>query len=212
MSENNANPNSDWVRLNVGGKVFQTTKDTLSRSPESFFERLVQGHLSSEKDETGALLIDRSYKHFDTILNYLRTGVVNLDYKEKALKAFGRGNPMRATLKCKHMVNSIEIIIVKKLEQYMVIHDAVPATSCCTALYLSEKEDEYDVLQALRQRIEVKSHFGVYYVPNDFETNWVSIEAVLRSYGFMEDEFELNNEFSKSTANSWKFMRYLHDI
>ena len=32
----------DWVKLNVGGKVFQTTKTTLLREPKSFLARLIQ--------------------------------------------------------------------------------------------------------------------------------------------------------------------------
>ncbi|KAI1702977.1 BTB/POZ domain-containing protein [Ditylenchus destructor] len=79
MSGNNSTPKDDWVRLNVGGKVFQTTKDTLSRYPDSFLARLVNGGLSSDKDESGAYLIDADPEHFRTILNYLRRGSVTLD-------------------------------------------------------------------------------------------------------------------------------------
>ncbi|KAI1702973.1 BTB/POZ domain-containing protein [Ditylenchus destructor] len=79
MSGNNSTPNSDWIRLNVGGKVFQTTKDTLSRYPDTFLARLVNGDLPSAKDESGAYLIDADPEHFRTILNYLRRGSVTLD-------------------------------------------------------------------------------------------------------------------------------------
>ncbi|KAI1702975.1 poly-adenylate binding protein, unique domain-containing protein [Ditylenchus destructor] len=79
MSGNNSTPNDDWVRLNVGGKVFQTTKDTLSRYPDSFLARLVNSGIPSDKDESGAYLIDADPEHFRTILNYLRRGQVTLD-------------------------------------------------------------------------------------------------------------------------------------
>ncbi|KAI1706907.1 BTB/POZ domain-containing protein [Ditylenchus destructor] len=79
MSKTNSTAGSDWVRLNVGGTVFQTTKDTLSRYPDTFLARLVNGGIPSDKDESGAYLIDADPEHFRTILNYLRRGSVKLD-------------------------------------------------------------------------------------------------------------------------------------
>ncbi|GMT05754.1 hypothetical protein PENTCL1PPCAC_27928, partial [Pristionchus entomophagus] len=84
-----------WVRLNVGGQLFQTTRQTLcQREGNSFLARLCleDSELSSEKvrilmirsftrnkcadqrDETGAYLIDRDGQYFAPILNYLRHG------------------------------------------------------------------------------------------------------------------------------------------
>lgn len=36
------NENKQWVKLNVGGTYFLTTKTTLARDPNSFLFRLVQ--------------------------------------------------------------------------------------------------------------------------------------------------------------------------
>ncbi|XP_053577197.1 BTB/POZ domain-containing protein KCTD17 isoform X3 [Bombina bombina] len=69
-----------WVRLNVGGSVFLTTKQTLCREPNSFLWRLCQdSQLLSERDETGAFLIDRDPTYFGPILCYLRHGKLILD-------------------------------------------------------------------------------------------------------------------------------------
>ncbi|XP_029782943.1 BTB/POZ domain-containing protein KCTD2, partial [Suricata suricatta] len=66
-----------WVRLNVGGTYFVTTRQTLGREPKSFLCRLCcqeDPELDSDKDETGAYLIDRDPTYFGPILNYLRHG------------------------------------------------------------------------------------------------------------------------------------------
>jgi len=42
---------SEWVRLNVGGQLFLTTRTTLCRDPKSFFSRLCKDddNLASDK-------------------------------------------------------------------------------------------------------------------------------------------------------------------
>ncbi|XP_054390586.1 BTB/POZ domain-containing protein KCTD5-like isoform X4 [Pongo abelii] len=79
---------SKWVRLNVGGTYFLTTRQTLCRDPKSFLYRLCQADPDpdSNKDETGAYLIDRDPTYFGPVLNYLRHGklVINKDLAEEA--------------------------------------------------------------------------------------------------------------------------------
>ncbi|XP_026461800.1 BTB/POZ domain-containing protein KCTD5-like [Ctenocephalides felis] len=78
-----------WVKLNVGGTCFLTTKTTLSRDPHSFLARLIQeeSDLISDVDETGAYLIDRDPIYFHSVLNYLRHGklVLNKDLVEEGV-------------------------------------------------------------------------------------------------------------------------------
>ncbi|XP_071491940.1 BTB/POZ domain-containing protein KCTD5-like [Diadema setosum] len=80
---------SKWVRLNVGGTYFLTTRTTLCRDPKSFLCRLCQDDpdLSSDKDDTGAYLIDRDPMYFGPVLNYLRHGklVINKDLAEEGI-------------------------------------------------------------------------------------------------------------------------------
>ncbi|MED6290734.1 BTB/POZ domain-containing protein kctd5, partial [Characodon lateralis] len=78
-----------WIRLNVGGTYFLTTRQTLCRDPKSFLYRLSQAdpELDSDKDETGAYLIDRDPTYFGPVLNYLRHGklVLNRDLAEEGV-------------------------------------------------------------------------------------------------------------------------------
>ncbi|XP_016078627.1 PREDICTED: BTB/POZ domain-containing protein KCTD17, partial [Miniopterus natalensis] len=63
-----------------GGTVFLTTRQTLCREQKSFLSRLCQGEeLQSDRDETGAYLIDRDPTYFGPILNFLRHGKLVLD-------------------------------------------------------------------------------------------------------------------------------------
>ncbi|KAM7287794.1 BTB/POZ domain-containing protein KCTD9 [Ixodes scapularis] len=76
--------NPDWVLLNVGGKHFATTRSTLvSKEPRSMLGRLFGNGTSpawgSARDSRGAYLVDRSPRHFEPLLNYLRHGQLVLD-------------------------------------------------------------------------------------------------------------------------------------
>ncbi|XP_076845157.1 SH3KBP1-binding protein 1 [Brachyhypopomus gauderio] len=63
----------DIIHLNVGGKRFSTSRQTLTWVPDSFFSSLLSGRISTLKDETGAIFIDRDPSVFAPILNFLRT-------------------------------------------------------------------------------------------------------------------------------------------
>ncbi|KAG8230987.1 hypothetical protein J437_LFUL003945, partial [Ladona fulva] len=68
----------DIVHLNVGGTRYSTSRHTLTWIPDSFFTALLSGRISSLRDETNAIFIDRDPKLFSVILNYLRTGDIDL--------------------------------------------------------------------------------------------------------------------------------------
>lgn len=75
-------PKAEWVMINVGGKVFTTTRSTLTRfDPDSMLARMfgTDSEWSSRLDESGAYLIDRSPLYFEPIINYLRHGKLILD-------------------------------------------------------------------------------------------------------------------------------------
>uniref|UniRef100_A0A671K2D4 BTB/POZ domain-containing protein KCTD3 n=1 Tax=Sinocyclocheilus anshuiensis TaxID=1608454 RepID=A0A671K2D4_9TELE len=52
---------------------FSSSRQTLTRVPDSFFSSLLSGRISTLKDETGAIFIDRDPSLFAPILNFLRT-------------------------------------------------------------------------------------------------------------------------------------------
>ncbi|XP_053670777.1 SH3KBP1-binding protein 1 [Anopheles nili] len=68
----------DIVHLNVGGTKFSTSRQTLTWVPDTFFTSLLNGRISSLRDETDAIFIDRDPKLFSLILNYLRTKEIDI--------------------------------------------------------------------------------------------------------------------------------------
>ncbi|XP_072973999.1 FH protein interacting protein FIP2 [Typha angustifolia] len=66
------------VVLNIGGKKYTTTIDTLTqREPDSMLAAMFSGrHTISQDPDSGMIFVDRDGKHFRHILNWLRDGVV----------------------------------------------------------------------------------------------------------------------------------------
>lgn len=69
---------SSMVRLNIGGKKFCTTIDTLTqREPDSMLAAMFSGrHTVSRDSDKGYIFLDRDGKHFRHVLNWLRDGVI----------------------------------------------------------------------------------------------------------------------------------------
>lgn len=68
----------DLVKLNVGGKIFQTTWDTLTKECNSMLSAMFAGQFPIQLDENGCVFIDRDGKHFKKVLNFLRNGSLEL--------------------------------------------------------------------------------------------------------------------------------------
>ena len=69
---------SETVNLNIGGQHFTTTRQTLTKDPNSYFAAMFSGRFPLKRSEDGTILIDRDGKHFRLILNYLRDGKLSL--------------------------------------------------------------------------------------------------------------------------------------
>ncbi|OTF74300.1 hypothetical protein BLA29_003742, partial [Euroglyphus maynei] len=61
------------INLNVGGRKFTTSKNTLCSISDTFFTAMLMGGIPSYRDDSGAIFIDRDPDLFSIILNYLRT-------------------------------------------------------------------------------------------------------------------------------------------
>ncbi|XP_063066785.1 BTB/POZ domain-containing adapter for CUL3-mediated RhoA degradation protein 3-like [Engraulis encrasicolus] len=66
-----------YVKLNVGGALYYTTMQTLTKQ-DTMLKAMFSGRMEVLTDSEGWILIDRCGKHFGTVLNYLRDGAVPL--------------------------------------------------------------------------------------------------------------------------------------
>ena len=71
---------SMYVKLNVGGSLFNTTIGTLTKH-DTMLRAMFSGRMEVLTDSEGWIMIDRSGKHFGSILNFLRDGNVFLPGK-----------------------------------------------------------------------------------------------------------------------------------
>jgi hypothetical protein len=74
----NSNSLSDPVSLNVGGEIYTTTLDTLTRYQDSMLGAMFTGQISTLRDKQGNVFIDRDGKVFRYILNFLRSSSLDL--------------------------------------------------------------------------------------------------------------------------------------
>jgi hypothetical protein len=67
---------SDTISLNVGGHLFTTTRQTLTREPQSMLGRMFapDNKVPLARDAHGNVFLDRDGRHFASVLNYLRDG------------------------------------------------------------------------------------------------------------------------------------------
>ncbi|XP_077996377.1 uncharacterized protein LOC144449677 [Glandiceps talaboti] len=66
------------VYLNVGGKLYTTSRSTLTRYPDSMLGAMFGGDFATQADSEGNVVIDRDGEMFRHVLNFLRTGNLRL--------------------------------------------------------------------------------------------------------------------------------------
>ncbi|GCC30852.1 hypothetical protein chiPu_0009306 [Chiloscyllium punctatum] len=99
------------IQLNVGGTRFSTSRQTLMWIPDSFFSSLLSGRISTLRDETGAIFIDRDPTAFAPILNFLRTKEldlrgVNINVLRHEAEFYGITPLVRRLLLCEELERS----------------------------------------------------------------------------------------------------------
>uniref|UniRef100_A0A8C7XN68 BTB/POZ domain-containing protein KCTD3 n=1 Tax=Oryzias sinensis TaxID=183150 RepID=A0A8C7XN68_9TELE len=94
------------VQLNVGGSRFSTSRQTLMWIPDSFFSSLLSGRISTLRDETGAIFIDRDPTAFAPILNFLRTKELDLSVLRHEAEFYGITPLVRRLLLCEELDRS----------------------------------------------------------------------------------------------------------
>jgi len=73
------------VKVNVGGEVFTTTIETLGSCKGSMLEAMFSGDFLVNMSDEGHYYIEREGNKFGQILNWLRTGEIQLPEEEKQL-------------------------------------------------------------------------------------------------------------------------------
>jgi len=63
---------TDWVTLDVGGKIIKTTRTTLTKDPSSMLAKLFNGDSAWSEQYTDVYQLDCDHRYFRVILNYLR--------------------------------------------------------------------------------------------------------------------------------------------
>jgi len=63
---------SNRVLLDIGGSLFSTTTETLTKIPDSMIARMFSGRFPIHVNDDGRIFIDRDGTHFQYILNFLR--------------------------------------------------------------------------------------------------------------------------------------------
>ncbi|XP_028563745.1 BTB/POZ domain-containing adapter for CUL3-mediated RhoA degradation protein 2 [Podarcis muralis] len=74
-----------YVRLNVGGSLYYTTVQVLTRH-DTMLKAMFSGRMEVLSDKEGWILIDRCGKHFGTVLSYLRDNTVALPKNRQEVK------------------------------------------------------------------------------------------------------------------------------
>jgi len=71
------------IVLDVGGCLFSTTFETLTKIPDSYLEKMFSGRFPIQVNEDGTVFVDRDGTHFDSVLKFLRDPTTKIKMKEK---------------------------------------------------------------------------------------------------------------------------------
>eukprot|EP01120_Amphizonella_sp_Union-15-10_P001698 TRINITY_DN11847_c0_g1_i1.p1 TRINITY_DN11847_c0_g1~~TRINITY_DN11847_c0_g1_i1.p1 ORF type:complete len:258 (-),score=49.30 TRINITY_DN11847_c0_g1_i1:124-897(-) len=78
------------LKLNVGGKIFETTVATLNKYPESLLANMFVGDYKVQPDTDGVYFIDRDGSLFGYVVNFLRDETIALPSNQHDLEQLER--------------------------------------------------------------------------------------------------------------------------
>ncbi|KNC80672.1 hypothetical protein SARC_06986 [Sphaeroforma arctica JP610] len=140
------------VKLNIGGYKYVTTRCTLlSPDEKTFFSALLEGRVPVSLDDEGAYFIDHNGKDFGPILDYLRTGKLQIPADTNVSSVYDLANfflvplpPMSSRLtdcvvghqeKLMTMINSAPILNNLKCDRVLVLpYSEITAVSLACSL------------------------------------------------------------------------------
>jgi len=120
--------NKTRVKLNVGGTIFETTIETLMNEPDNYLSILVVQQQHSQKGPdhnnnttNNEIFIDRNPRHFEVILDYLRSLSSNNNSSNESSS--------RASMIIQSYIESL--LLKKKNQQQHQQHISNSCSNCC---------------------------------------------------------------------------------
>lgn len=99
---------------------FNTSRQTLTWIPDTFFTSLLSGRISTLEDDEGHIFIDRDPALFTVVLNYLRTKDIQLPETNNGIKA---------------LLHEAEFYGISPLTQQLKLVQELDHSSCGNVLY-----------------------------------------------------------------------------
>ncbi|XP_072172546.1 BTB/POZ domain-containing protein KCTD8-like [Diadema setosum] len=154
---------ASYIGLNVGGKIYETSKTTLTRQPGSFFSPLVSGSIPSERDDQGNYRIDRDGEIFRYVLNYLRDNKLILPEGFNELRLLEREADFYLLESLKADIQALRVAMLSE-----TISLNVGGTNYTTTREVLSHEPDSVFQQILKDQATSDSN-GRFFIPGDGE-------------------------------------------
>jgi BTB/POZ domain-containing adapter for CUL3-mediated RhoA degradation protein len=118
-----------YVKLNVGGALYNTTIGTLTKH-DNMLRAMFSGRMEVLTDIDGWVLIDRCGKHFGTILSFLRDGSVPLPETKRELLELQKETKY-------YLIQELSVVIDTQLKSQQELEPI-----CRVPLITSQKEEQ----------------------------------------------------------------------
>jgi len=146
---------SNWVKLNVGGQLFQTTLTTLLSSSDSILAKMFdpESGFAPPYSENGVYFLDADPKYFAVILNWLRYGEIMLDADI---------NPRNVAKVADYFGLEKLVKEIREIGAVVIKNDGCEENKCSMGLYLKQADNSYR--QAGGKMYLYQAPGGVWYI------------------------------------------------